>query len=86
MKTITRLEKEYPIREFMIKFSKEDEPEQITISVESLHCVLDYENNKEDEAMDNKIYFYVDDNLIEKPAQEICENYLDEKLIFVEEL
>lgn len=76
---------DYPTRTFELETTSGFRME-VTISTESLENVLDFENNERDEKIDEVIYFYVPDKVIDLPAEEICEKHLDEKVILIEEL
>ena len=77
----------YPTRIFNVIV--EGELEQYTISVESLSEAMGDDKEKHDtEAnnIDNQIYFYVEDEIIDLTGEDICENHLDVPMVFVEEV
>lgn len=97
MATITYKNKEYPTRTFMVLYDEEketDKPHQITVSVESLSEELmkdtedftDYsgKHGAEAEAVDNQIYYYVIDSVINLSGKEVCENV--DEVRFVSEI
>lgn len=81
---ITHSKKEYPTRDFRVEMP-DGSIMDITIATESLENVLDIENPR-DSDIDEEIYFYVEDHLIDLPAEEICQEHLDEPLKLIEEL
>ena len=87
MDFITYNGKEYPTRTFKVLF--EGEEHTYTIGTESLNEVIRdkyEEDGSEEQAIDNEIYFYVEDEVIELDGGELCLNYLDEPMSFLEEL
>lgn len=55
------------------------------VSVQSLLTAMGEVHNEEAQQLDDEIYFYIADELIELPAKEICSNHLDVPYTFVEE-
>ena len=56
------------------------------ISVDSLYDAI--EKNIEDwdeKAIDNQIYFYVEDAVIKLKPEDICKNHLDIEMVFISE-
>lgn len=82
---ITHLKKEYPTREFRVEMP-DGSIMDITIATESLQNALDIVDYPSDDSLDEEIYFYVEDHLIDLPAEEICQKHLDEPLKLIEEL
>jgi hypothetical protein len=80
-----KIKGEFPIREFRVEMS-DGTIQDITIATESLEDSLDIVDNPNDNSLDMEIYFYVQDDLINLPAEEICQEHLDEPLKFIEEL
>jgi hypothetical protein len=79
--------KEYPTRTFIVIC--EDEKCEYTIATESLSDAMG--DNKEKHGtkandIDNEIYFYVEDEVIELGADEICNDHLDVSMEFVKEI
>lgn len=72
--------KEYLTRTFLVSSPEFDGEREYTISTESLYEALG--DNKEvcgseESEIDNEIYFYVEDDVINLTAEEICKNHLD---------
>ena len=87
MNKITFKGKEYPIRTFIVLF--EDEKHEYTIATESLSDAMGDDKEEfgtEANEIDNEIYFYVEDEVIELGADEICNDHLDESMEFVKEI
>jgi len=80
---------EYPTRTFTVH-SDETGEEIITIAPESLGSLLiDGDGDPVDdeaEALDEQIYHYVPDRVMDYDPADICENALDIKFTFIEEL
>lgn len=78
--------KEYPTRTFVTSF--EGRQATYTIATESLAEALgvgdDLTGRAED--IDQSIYFYVEDEVIELGADEICNDHLDVSMEFVKEI
>ena len=83
MKTISFKGKEYPKRTFNVICEGIDC--QYTISVESLSEALANCNVEDGEAIDDEIYFYVEDKVINLSGEEICKNYLDIEMELISE-
>ena len=80
--------KEYPTRTFKVMSDEFDE-QIFTIATESLDEALGdnkEEWDTEENNIDCTIYFYVEDNVIDLDAKEICENHLDVEMEFIEEI
>jgi len=81
--------KEYPVRTFNVIM--EGVEHTITIASESLSEAIgindEYEGTLGDaeEAIDQSIYYYVEDEVIGIDAEEICKDYLDIEMEFVSE-
>jgi hypothetical protein len=88
MENIEYKGKQYPTRLFIVNNPEFGENQTIRVGTYSLNSDLgdvdDY--GDEEEIIDNKIYYYVDDNEIELSPEEICEKYLDVPMIFIEEI
>ena len=87
MNKITFKGKEYPTRTFIVLF--EDEKRKYTIATESLSKAMsdEYEEfGTEANKIDNEIYFYVEDEIIELGGDEICNDHLDVSMEFVKEI
>ena len=88
--TVTYKGKVYVTRTFDVIL--EGEKKRITIAIDTLeNTLLDEgglldEMNKEAEALDNEIYFYLEGELITLSGKEICEKHLDEPMKFVREI
>lgn len=77
--TITFQGNSYPARVLTIMLN--DEPEEVTVSVQSLSDVLMNEDkhvSDEAEQIDNGIYFFIQDDMINLPDAELAKN-LDEE-------
>jgi hypothetical protein len=79
--------KEYPTRTFVVEF--DEMQHTYTIATESLSEAMG--DNKEKHGtraneIDNQIYFYVEDEVIELGADEICNDHLDIPMEFVKEI
>lgn len=89
METITYKGKEYPTRTFLVNNPEIGEPQEITISVESLSVAMEgkyEENGTEEQAIDETIYFYVLDHQIEHHELRIVGEYLDVPMTLIEEI
>lgn len=72
MKYITYQEKEYPTRSFNIIIDGEEE--EITIATESLEEDIEhgmFVTDSEEEGIDQGIYFYIEDHIIDQSVEEI---------------
>lgn len=88
MGTVKRNDKEFKTRTLEVRYKDiEDEEETtlITIAPESLSNELDFENDEADKAIDEEIYFYVEDEHFNKSGEEICKSHLDEEMHFISE-
>jgi len=86
MNTITFQGKEYPTRTFKVMF--EGDEHTYTIATDSLYEALGDGKEKygtEANEIDNEIYFYVEDEVIELDAAEICQDCLDEPMQCISE-
>lgn len=89
MNTISYKGKEYPIRTLTAKY--QGHTNTMFISVESLSLAIgindDYDGTlgEEEEGIDQSIYFYVPDEVIELPAFEICKDCLDVPMEFIKD-
>jgi len=83
MKTITFKGKEYPTRTFNVVSEGIDT--QITIATDSLSEALMNGKIEDGEAIDNEIYFYVEDEVILLSGEEICKEHLDIEMEFISE-
>jgi hypothetical protein len=86
MNTITFNGKEYPTRTFKVMF--EGSKHTYKIATDSLYDALgdDKEiHGSEANEIDNEIYFYVEDDVINLDAVEICQDCLDEPMEFISE-
>lgn len=87
MNKITYKGKEYPIRTFKVLL--EGKKRIYTISVQSLWDAIEdkwEDDGSIEQEIDNEIYFYVSDVEIDLSGKEICKDYLDIEMEFVEEL
>jgi hypothetical protein len=78
---------EYPTRTFIVIC--EDEKREYTIATESLSDAMGDDKEEygtEANDIDNEIYFYVEDEVIELGADEICNDHLDVSMEFVKEI
>lgn len=82
--TINFKGKEYPIRTVLALIDGVEY--ELTIATESLSSAMDIESDVEATDLDETIYFYIADELIDLSAKEIVEEHLDEPLIFIEEI
>jgi hypothetical protein len=81
--------KEYPTRTFLVTSPEFDGEMEYTIATESLDEALGdakEEWDTEEHDIDCTIYFYVEDEVIELSAEEICENHLDIEMTLIEEI
>jgi hypothetical protein len=81
--------KVYPTRTFKVMSDEFDDEQIFTIATESLDEALGdnkEECDTEENNIDCTIYFYVEDNVIDLDAKEICENHLDVEIEFIEEI
>ena len=79
----------YPTRTFLANNPTFGEPQEITISIESLSVAMGSkyeEDGTEEQAIDETIYFYVLDHQIEHNKQIILGEYLDVPMILIEEI
>jgi len=86
MNTITYKGKEYPTRTFTVLF--EEEEHTYTVSVDSLFTAFGDEwdiMGSEAQKVDNEIYFYVPDDVIDLSAFEICDKHLDEQMVLIKD-
>lgn len=87
METIVYKGKEYPTRTFDVE--TEDGAEMtITIATEELSEAIEHSIDIVDsieETIDNQIYFYIQSDLIDLEAEEICQHQLDEEMTFINE-
>jgi hypothetical protein len=75
----------YPVRTFDVII--EGDEQTITIGTLSLFDAMDEMTDvEESNALDNQIYFYVEDELIGLDGEEICKNHLDDEMEFIEEI
>lgn len=94
MNKITYKGKEYPIRTFRVQFPGTNIIDAIIIATMELWDDIEEEfpdklDNISEEAktVDEQIYFYVEDEaMLKLPAAEICSSFLDDELIFLEEI
>ena len=89
MKTINFKGKKYPTRTFVVTNDDIEHEQEITISTESLSDAMGDDKEVHDtEAndIDCTIYFYVDNDVINLSAEEICANHLDEPFGIIEEI
>jgi hypothetical protein len=91
MKTgiITYKGKQYPTRTFTIKLNDEDRTQEVTISVESLSDAMGGKKEKDgtkEQTIDNTIYYYVADAVINLSDKEIASFHLDAGYVLVAEL
>lgn len=88
MNKVTFRSKEYPVRTFEVIIDGEEET--IVIATESLsEAMLNDDGDTYDNEgynLDNEIYFYVSDEIINLDASKICEEHLDEPMEFVKEV
>jgi hypothetical protein len=80
---------DYPTRTFTVISDEFDGSNTYTIATESLFNALDdkYEmDGTEEKNIDEQIYFYVEDEVINLTAHEICSNHLDITMTCVEEI
>lgn len=92
MNIITYNGTDYPTRTFDAYLSDENEDgiQTITIASSLLGEALGMDNYSDDldeEVLniDDQIYYYVDAEYFDLPAEEICKLYLDEPFVFVTE-
>ena len=83
MNTITFKGKEYLTRTFNVVSEGIDT--QITISIQSLSDALMNGKVEDGEAIDDEIYFYVEDEVINLSGEEICKDHLDIEMEFISE-
>jgi hypothetical protein len=89
MNTIEYKGKQYPVRTFKVINPEFGEEQTYTIGVESLSEAMGgkYEiDGTEEQAIDETIYFYVEDANIVLTAKEIIENCLDVDMTLIEEI
>lgn len=90
MNTITYKGTSYPTRTFDAYLADENEDGIQTITIASSDLSDEIEEGieiegSEEEGIDNVIYFYVDAECFDLPAEEICKLHLDEPFVFVTE-
>jgi hypothetical protein len=80
--------KRYPTRLFIVDNPEFGEHQTIRIATDSLDVAMGgYSKHSEEETeVDDQIYFYIGDEAIELPPEEICENHLDVPMKFIEEI
>jgi hypothetical protein len=86
MNKITYKGIDYPTRTFNVVI--EGDKRQYTIATESLSDAMGDDKEvfgSEANEIDNEIYFYVEDEVLELDANEICNDHLDEPMEFVSE-
>lgn len=81
---------DYPTRTFDVYLADEDENgiQQITIATNLLSEAIEDKmsvEGSEESYIDQAIYFYVDAEHFDLPAEEICRLHLDEEFVFVTE-
>lgn len=87
MKTITYNNHQYPIRVFNMR-SDETGTIRCIIADTRLERDLCHEDDyvcEEVENIDEGIYFYVDEGVLDLPAEEICSKHLDIPFKFIKE-
>ena len=90
MRTITYKGKDYPVR--VLKVELEGEEQIIDIANGDFVEAMKKENGEEfwegeEEGMhDSDIYYYIDTDLFDLSAEEICKDYLDTPMKFIKEL
>jgi hypothetical protein len=80
---------EYPTRTFVVISPEFKDERQYTISTERLYNSLGEKREtwgSEENDIDNKIYYYVEDEVINLEASEICKNHLDIPMELIEEI
>ena len=90
MNTITYKGINYPTRTFDVYLADEDENgvQTITIASSELSEALGDRievTDSEEEEIDNLIYFYVEAECFDLPAEEICRLHLDEEFVLMNE-
>lgn len=88
MNKVTYKGKEYPLRNLTVILPEFNEEGDITIAPLSLQEAMEgkYEQNgTEEQEIDEQIYFYVNDDVFNNSAEDICKNHLDEEIEFIEE-
>lgn len=89
MDSITYKGKEYPVRTFTTEF--EGDVSTHMIATESLSTAIGIDENydgnldEEEEEIDQSIYYYVEDGVIEMDAEVICKDHLDVEMKFISE-
>ena len=86
MNTITYKKTKYPTRTFNVIC--EGEERTYTIATDSLYNAIEDKIEKwgsRENDIDYQIYFYVEDEVINLSAEEICKNHLDIEMTFVNE-
>lgn len=80
---------DYKIRTLIVEDDYR-EPREIKLAPISLYEAMKKEghfpDNSVEEIIDNRIYFYLDDALIDASAEEICESHLDIKFTLIDEI
>lgn len=90
MENITYKGINYPTRTFDAYLADEDEDGVQTITIASSELSEAISDNmtlsgSEEEGIDNMIYFYVDVESFDLPADEICRSHLDEEFVLITE-
>lgn len=85
---VTYKNKEYKTRLFMVDNPEFGEQQTIRISTDSLNEVMGDKVHNEgiEQDIDNTIYFYVADKVIDLDPTEICKSHLDIPMKFIEEI
>jgi len=88
MESIEYKGKKYPTRLFIVDNPEFGEHQTIRIATDSLDIAMGnhLKHGEEETKVDDQIYFYVEDEVIELSAEEICENHLDVPMKFIEEI
>lgn len=88
MNTITYKGKEYSVRTLTME-SEETGEVTYTIADESLSKAMEANSpeleGRVEKAIDESIYFYVEEGVLDLSAEEICEKHLDIPFTFIEE-
>lgn len=85
---VTYKNKEYKTRLFLVDSPEFGEQQTIRISTDSLEVAMGDKVHDEgiEQDIDDTIYFYVADEVIDLDPTEICENHLDIPMKFIEEI
>lgn len=90
MRTITYKGEDYPVRVFKVELEGEERIYDIAnedlVEAMKKHNGEEFWEGEEESMHDNDIYYYVDNDIFTLPAIEICEDYLDKPMKFIEEL